>query len=198
MKKLLLCLSALFLLLPVCRTAALADAVAWDASPADYSVWVSAPDGGVNFRTGPGTEYEKLQSAMIPNGTKLNITSTSDGWGETQYGGQDGWVALSQTTTKAPAATAAPAAAPAQTSAAAQTAAPATASASTSPAGTLPAVQSASPDAASPDVSASPADLAVPGTVSGVNLFVVGLLVAVIVVLAVVLIVVLRKKRGGK
>ena len=43
-----------------------------------------------------------------------------------------------------------------------------------------------------------PADLAVPGTVSGVNLFVVGLLVAVIVVLAVVLIVVLRKKRGGK
>lgn len=194
MKKLLLCLSALILLLPLCRTAALADAVAWDMEKADYNVWVSASDG-VNLRAGPGTEYDKLLPEAIPTGTKLYVSYVSDRWGETQYNGQDGWIALSQTTTQAPASTAsAQAGTPAS---AAPTQAPAP-TASAAAASTPPAAQSAAPSVSSPAVSASTTDVVTPASSGSVNLLVVGLLVAVIVVLAVVLIVVLRKKRGDK
>lgn len=193
MKKLLLCLSALILLLPLCRTAALADAVAWDMEKADYNVWVSASDG-VNLRAGPGTEYDKLLPEAIPTGTKLYVSYVSDRWGETQYNGQDGWIALSQTTTQAPASTASAQAGTPASAAPTQAPAPTASAAASTP----PAAQSAAPSVSSPAVSASTTDVVTPASSGSVNLLVVGLLVAVIVVLAVVLIVVLRKKRGDK
>ena len=193
MKKLLLCLSAFLLLLPLCRTAALADAVAWDMEKADYNVWVSASDG-VNLRAGPGTEYDKLLPEAIPTGTKLYVSYVSDRWGETQYNGQDGWIALSQTTTQAPASTASAQAGTPASAAPTQAPAPTASAAASTP----PAAQSAAPGVSSPAVSASTTDVVTPASSGSVNLLVVGLLVAVIVVLAVVLIVVLRKKRGDK
>ena len=68
----------------------------------DYYVEVSAPDGGVNFRSGAGVEYGKILNSMIPNGTELHIEMEARAdngkmWGQTQYQGYWGWVALSQT-----------------------------------------------------------------------------------------------------
>ncbi len=74
----------------------------------DYYVEVSASDGGANLREGAGAEYAKVISNMMPNGKVLHITQvgTADNgkkWGKTEYNGNTGWVALSQTkTVKAP------------------------------------------------------------------------------------------------
>lgn len=192
MRKLLLCLAALALMLPLCRTAALADAIAWDMDPADYDVWVAAPDGGVNFRAGPGTEYAKLQEDMIPNGTKLHIDYVSGKWGETTYGDQTGWIALSQTSKQAPAAqSTAPSAASAATASPAPASASPSAAASASP---TPGVTTA-PSAAA---SASTTDVASPARVlGGSGVLLIALLVVAVVVLAIVLIVVIRKKNNN-
>ena len=68
---------------------------------ADYDVIVDASDGGVNMRYGPGTEYEKVLSNMIPNGEILHVTwvrSDSRGldWGATTYEGSEGWICLTE------------------------------------------------------------------------------------------------------
>lgn len=69
---------------------------------ADYDVVVSAPDGYVNFRYGPGLEYGIC--CPIYNGEYLHINATMDNyydglaWGQTVYGGNYGWISLSQTT----------------------------------------------------------------------------------------------------
>ncbi len=69
---------------------------------ADYYVYVNASDGGVNFRSGPSVGYGKVMSGMIPNGTRLYISSVSGNWGYTSYNGYVGWIALSQTTSTLP------------------------------------------------------------------------------------------------
>ena len=66
-----------------------------------YRVSVNAPDGGVNFRSGPGIEYSTLTSTMIPNGTTLQVTSetcNSSGsyWGQVSYSGKTGWITMQQ------------------------------------------------------------------------------------------------------
>lgn len=68
-----------------------------------YKVRVTAPDGGVNMRSGAGVEYYKVLSNMIPNGTILTITreavaSNGNSWGYTNYRGTYGWIALTQVT----------------------------------------------------------------------------------------------------
>lgn len=101
-KKLLLAMAAavLFLLMSI---SVLASALklpddAWDVS---YHVEVSAPDGGVNFRWGPGVEYGRIQESMIPNGTLLAVSKEAaaqngNNWGLVEYNGQQGWIALTQ------------------------------------------------------------------------------------------------------
>lgn len=76
-------------------------------SPVIYSVEVTAPDGGVNMRSGAGTEYEQVLSSMIPNGTVLSISLEADAdngntWGFTTYNGVSGWIALTQVTSLEP------------------------------------------------------------------------------------------------
>ena len=66
------------------------------------TIVVNAPDGGCNFRYGPGVEYECIIDGMIPNGTYLDLYDTSEAangkmWGYVKYADQFGWVALSQT-----------------------------------------------------------------------------------------------------
>lgn len=61
---------------------------------------VNAPDGGVNLRSGPGTEYEILVN-MIPDGTEMKIyqlenSSKGTQWGYVKYNSTEGWIALSQ------------------------------------------------------------------------------------------------------
>ena len=68
-----------------------------------YEVVVSAPDGGVNIRSGAGVEYGKVRENMIPTGVTLRIYSetlanTGRTWGYTTYDGVSGWIALSQVT----------------------------------------------------------------------------------------------------
>lgn len=75
-----------------------------EGTETDYEVEVTAPDGGVNLRFGPGTEYEILVE-MIPNGTFLRISreavaSNGNSWGLTVYHGVQGWIALTQVTIK--------------------------------------------------------------------------------------------------
>lgn len=64
------------------------------------SIVVSAPDGYVNFRTGPGTEYDII--TPISNGVVLpvyEIVNTGKSqWVKTFFQGRTGWVALSQAT----------------------------------------------------------------------------------------------------
>ena len=67
----------------------------------DYHVEVFAPDGGVNFRWGPGADYDKLTENMIPNGTVLHVSreataSNGNNWGLITYEEQTGWIALTQ------------------------------------------------------------------------------------------------------
>ncbi|MBQ2967235.1 MAG: hypothetical protein IJE10_03820 [Clostridia bacterium] len=81
----------------------LADAVAYDMDPAGYYVYVLTPDGGLNMRSGPGTNYNKVLESPIPDYEKLYIEYTSGNWGYTSYNGTHGWVALVQTTTTPPA-----------------------------------------------------------------------------------------------
>lgn len=76
--------------------------VAAASTSVDYDVSVAAPDGGVNFRYGPGTDYGKIFSDMIPNGTRLHVSgegTAANGktWGLVTYNGQMGWVFLGQT-----------------------------------------------------------------------------------------------------
>ena len=68
-----------------------------------YEVEVTAPDGGVNMRSGAGVEYDKVLPNMIPNGTVLTVTqeavaSNGNSWGYTNYNGTYGWIALTQVT----------------------------------------------------------------------------------------------------
>jgi len=44
----------------------------------------------LNLRSGPGTSYAIL--AVIPRGNELSISSSSNGWASTAYGGKSGYV----------------------------------------------------------------------------------------------------------
>ena len=86
-------------------TAVFGDALIDDGEevPTNIFVMVSADDGGVNFRSGPGTEYDKLMEGMIPNGLVLHVSRMKyncDGitWGLTVYDGMEGWIALTEVT----------------------------------------------------------------------------------------------------
>ena len=75
------------------------DEVYTEGDPGDvlFEIKVSASDGGVNLRSGPGTNYDILIS-MIPNGTELLVSeetkneSTGTNWYYTWYNGKEGWV----------------------------------------------------------------------------------------------------------
>ena len=74
MKRTVKMLMAVLLLTFVTARGASADAYVeqyLNESEVDYMIRVAAPDGGVNFRYGPGVEYPQIISNMIPNGTIL-------------------------------------------------------------------------------------------------------------------------------
>lgn len=50
----------------------------------------------LNFRTGPGTNYSKIET--IPKGTVIDYYSESDGWAKVRYNGRDGYVSTSYLT----------------------------------------------------------------------------------------------------
>ena len=72
--------------------------------PDAYYVIVTAADNqGVNIRSGPGTEYEKVREDAIPMQTKLLITqegtsSTGKTWGYTTHEGISGWISMTEVT----------------------------------------------------------------------------------------------------
>lgn len=61
-----------------------------------YTVKVTAPDGYVNFREGPGTDYEII--APVSNGAEMSVLSDEGRWIKVKYDGKKGWVAASQVT----------------------------------------------------------------------------------------------------
>ena len=103
MKKIMMILNVMLILMLGTGTVVFADAIAYDIEEAGYYVYVATPDGGLNMRHGPGTEYDRVMNYRIPDGVKLYIGYTSDNWGLTTYDGNKGWVALKQTTTTPPA-----------------------------------------------------------------------------------------------
>lgn len=102
MKKIFLILSLMLILITGSNVTAFADAITYDMEEAGYYVYVATPDGGLNMRHGPGTDYAKVMDERIPDGVRLYIGYTSDNWGYTSYNGNDGWVALRQTSTTPP------------------------------------------------------------------------------------------------
>lgn len=75
------------------------EAVSTQADETRY-VTTAANDGGVNMRSGPGTEYDKVVE-MIPNGEKMAVSdetfsTTGKKWYKVKYRGTEGWVAASQ------------------------------------------------------------------------------------------------------
>lgn len=62
--------------------------------PILYFVTVSAPDGYVNFRKGPGTDYEIIQA--IDNGENMSVVEDNGKWLKVVYNRQEGYVAASQ------------------------------------------------------------------------------------------------------
>lgn len=59
-----------------------------------YEVEVAAPDGYVNFRTGPSTDYEVITA--IYNGETLEVNEENGNWLKVTFYGDTGWVAKSQ------------------------------------------------------------------------------------------------------
>lgn len=57
---------------------------------------VSTNGSNLNVRSGPGADYEAV--AKVTDGTRLNVTTTSNGWGKVTVGGVTGWVSLSYLT----------------------------------------------------------------------------------------------------
>ena len=102
MKKTILISAMVFLLILTSTCSVFADAMAYDVEPANYYVYVATPDGGLNMRHGPSTDYAKVMEGRIPDGVKLYITMVSGNWGYTSYDGYNGWVALKQTAATPP------------------------------------------------------------------------------------------------
>lgn len=59
-------------------------------------LWVISNDGGINFRSAPGTDSKII--GFLNNGTEVEVTETAevDGvlWGKTTYDGEEGWFSL--------------------------------------------------------------------------------------------------------
>lgn len=102
MKKSISIISIILLLLTIFALPSFADAMAYDVEEADYYVYVATPDGGLNMRYGPGTDYDKVMEGRIPDGVELYISLVSGNWGYTSYNGYEGWVALKQTSKTPP------------------------------------------------------------------------------------------------
>ena len=85
-----------------------------EARSVDRILYINTADGlGLFMRTGPGTDYSKVDSHTIPNGTALHITreitATNGwtwGWCSYQFPGKSaadsGWTCLVETTAQAP------------------------------------------------------------------------------------------------
>ena len=203
-KKLLVCL---VLSLSVCSAVfALADAAVeefWNyAYSVDKTIYVNASDGqGLFMRYGPGTEYDKVNSQTIPNGTAVHITRECAaengwkwGWCDYTFPGNSytdsGWICLLETTTQAPAAAeptqqADPDPAPAGEE---------TQPAEVQPAESQPVEEEAAADPAE-DAEAVPAETqTVPATYSSMSLVIIGIVIGVVAAAAVGLILSRRKK----
>ena len=102
MRKTVLILGMIIVIMLSLIPVASADAAGYDVENAGYYVYVATPDGGLNMRHGPGTEYDKVMEGRIPDDVKLYIEVVSGNWGYTTYEGNYGWVALKQTTTTPP------------------------------------------------------------------------------------------------
>lgn len=101
-KRALILMLVTLVLLVESMTLVFADAITYDMEPSDFYVYVVTPDGGLNMRHGPGTDYPKVMEKPIPDYEKLYIVYTSGDWGYTSYNGNEGWVCLIDTTTTPP------------------------------------------------------------------------------------------------
>ena len=85
----------------LCAACAAFTALAALPALAEYDVIVNT-EAGVNLRSGPGPEYDTVRSEPIPACTWLGIYETAkhngNPWGKTQYGGDEGWIYLANTT----------------------------------------------------------------------------------------------------
>ena len=102
MKRFISFISFFIVMINLISVVAFADAATYDIENVDYYVYVATPDGGLNMRYGPGTEYDKVMAERIPDGVMLHIEMKSGNWGYTSYNGNYGWVALKQTSATPP------------------------------------------------------------------------------------------------
>lgn len=56
----------------------------------DESIAYVKAEGGLNMRSGPGTDYEKV--VLIDDGAKVEIISEDGEWTKIRYNGKEGWV----------------------------------------------------------------------------------------------------------
>ncbi|MBQ2750573.1 MAG: SH3 domain-containing protein, partial [Clostridia bacterium] len=56
----------------------------------DNKIYITT--AALNLRKGPATSYDRY--TVIPDGAKISISETKNGWGKTSYGGYTGWVSM--------------------------------------------------------------------------------------------------------
>ena len=67
-----------------------------ESSKAAWKVETLISDQQTNFREKPGEDQRSI--AKVPENTYLEMKEFKNGWGRTEYGGQEGWVKLSYLT----------------------------------------------------------------------------------------------------
>lgn len=71
-------------------------------SPASGTLYVNAPSGSVNIRSGPGTEYGIL--GQVSHRDEIVLNGVSGSWYRINYNGGNGWISRSLTSLSRPAA----------------------------------------------------------------------------------------------
>ena len=67
-----------------------------ESSKAAWKVETLSSAQQINFREKPGEDQRSI--AKVPENTYLEMKEFKNGWGRTEYGGQEGWVKLSYLT----------------------------------------------------------------------------------------------------
>ncbi len=187
-----------------------------EARAVDRILYIQTADGlGLYMRTGPGTNYSKVNSHTMPNGTALHITREITaangwtwGWCTYQFPGKStadsGWACLVETTTQAPTAaqSAAPAPEPApaqqETKPAQQEEPAAPLPEEEAPPEADPVQEADTAEATADDTQNAPAKAAAQaenaGTYSSMSLVIIGVVIGVVAAAAVLLIATKRKR----
>lgn len=74
------------------RLGASGDSTPTGTTSSDYGIGVVTANGGLNVRSGPGTNYDRIGG--LSNGQEVRIGSVQGNWGDIYFGDHGGWVCM--------------------------------------------------------------------------------------------------------